>query len=54
VSIEVESSRTVRHTDANHLKVFLSEYADRADGGLVLYAGTESYWIADRVLAVPW
>lgn len=52
--IEVKASRKVTYRDAAHLKVFLAEYADLADGALLLYDGAETYWIADRILAVPW
>jgi predicted AAA+ superfamily ATPase len=52
--IEVKSSRQVRYSDVNHLKVFMHEYADLVSGGLLLYDGTESYWVAERILAVPW
>jgi predicted AAA+ superfamily ATPase len=52
--IEVRSAARVRSADVTHLKVFLDEYRDLAEAGLVLHAGEESYWVADRVLATPW
>ena len=30
------------------------EYPDLAPGGVVLYDGEDVFWLADRVLAVPW
>lgn len=52
--IEVKSSRKAGHRDAQHLRTFLSEYADLAPAALVLYDGAECYWLGDRILAVPW
>lgn len=52
--IEVKSGDRVRAKDTRPLQVFLEEYADLAEGGLVLYDGEDIYWAAERVLAVPW
>ncbi len=52
--IEVKSASTVSMNDIKHLKTFLSEYSDLASGGLVLYDGTETYWMSRNILAVPW
>ena len=32
----------------------MSEYGDRARAGVLLYGGRETYWLNERVLAVPW
>lgn len=40
--------------DANELEAFLDEYADAAEGALLLYAGTEVFPLTERVLAAPW
>lgn len=52
--IEVKSAPRVRTGDLKSLRVFLDEYADLAPAGLVLYDGTETYWVAERVLVTPW
>jgi len=52
--IEVKSGSRLSHRDARHLKVFLEEYSDLAGGGLILYDGEETFWLAEGVLAAPW
>lgn len=52
--VEVKSGRTVSMSDVKHLRSFLTEYADLTSGGLVLYDGTETYWISRDILVVPW
>ncbi len=52
--IEVKASARVVPADGRGLEVFLDEYADASDGGLLLYAGTETFPLTKRVLAAPW
>ncbi|OGA43890.1 MAG: ATPase [Betaproteobacteria bacterium RIFCSPLOWO2_12_FULL_62_13] len=52
--IEVKAAARVRPADARGLEAFLDEYADLADGALLLYGGTETFPITKRVLAAPW
>jgi len=52
--IEVKAGSRLRPADARHVRTFLDEYPDLADAGLLLYAGAETAWIAEDVLAVPW
>ena len=52
--IEVKAASSVRPTDARHLHVFLDEYPDMADAGIVLYDGPETFWLTERVIATPW
>ena len=52
--IEVKASARVSTADARGLEAFLDDYADLADGGLLLYAGTETFPLTRRVLATPW
>lgn len=52
--IEVKASKRVTPADARHLEVFLGEYADLADGALLLHAGDEIFPLTQRVLAAPW
>jgi len=52
--IEVKSGATPRLRDARHLRVFLDEYQDISDAGLLLHDGDRPEWIAPNVLAAPW
>ena len=52
--IEVKPAPRVRLADASGLEAFLEEYADLADGGLLLYDGSETFPLTRRVLAAPW
>lgn len=52
--IEVKSGTRALPADAKGLEIFLDEYADASDGGLLLYTGTETFPLTRRVLAVPW
>ncbi len=52
--IEVKSGATPRLRDARHLRVFLDEYQDISDAGLLLHDGDMPEWIAPNVLAAPW
>ena len=54
IPVEVRSSRTVRVAAARHLETFMGDHGDRVPAGIVVYAGRETYWLTDRVLAVPW
>lgn len=52
--IEVKTSTRALPAHARALETFLDEYGDRADGGLLLYAGEEVLPLTRRVLAAPW
>jgi predicted AAA+ superfamily ATPase len=54
LAIEVKAAARVIPADAKGLEVFLDEYANAADGALLLYTGTETFPLTKRVLAVPW
>lgn len=51
--VEVKSSGQVLPEDARHLRSFLEEYRRQTPFGIVLYGGTRTRAIADRILAVP-
>lgn len=51
--IEVKAATSVGYRHGLHLKTFMSEYPE-AVGGLVLYDGEETFWLSDRILALPW
>lgn len=52
--IEVKAAARAMPADAKGLETFLDEYADAADGALLLYGGTETFPLSKRVLAAPW
>ena len=54
IPVEVKSGRAARVADARHLETFMSEYGDRVPAGVLVYGGSETYWLSKRVLAVPW
>ena len=52
--IEVKTSARVSSRDARGIMAFREEYGKVVHGGLVLYAGTEVFWLSEGVLAAPW
>jgi predicted AAA+ superfamily ATPase len=52
--IEIKAGPRPSLADIKALKLFRREYSDRARAGLLLHAGSESAWLADGILAVPW
>ncbi len=52
--IALKAAARVVPGDAKGLEVFLEEYSDKSDGGLLLYAGDEVFPLTRRVLAAPW
>lgn len=54
VPIEIKAASRVLPADARGLETFLDDYADLADGGLLLYDGTQTFPLTQRVLATPW
>jgi uncharacterized protein len=54
VGVEVKSGAQPTLRDITGLREFLNEYPRTARGGVVLHGGDESYWLDDRILAVPW
>lgn len=54
LAVEVKAGAAPGPRDAEHLKTFCAEYGSDVLGGLVLHGGTESYWLHDRILALPW
>lgn len=52
--VEVKASRNVRFGDSRHLRSFLNEYPTTAHAGLLLYAGDETFWLTEKILAAPW
>ncbi len=54
IPIEVKASARPGGGDVRALEVSRTEYPDRFRGGLLLHAGEDTFWIADRILAAPW
>lgn len=54
VGIEVKSGTQPSLRDLRGLVTFLAEHPRVARGGLVLHTGQESYWLHDKIVAVPW
>jgi predicted AAA+ superfamily ATPase len=52
--IEIKTTAQPSTKDLASMRVFLEEYRDQALGGLVLHTGEQTFWVAERVLAVPW
>ena len=52
--IEVKAGRRPHIGDAAKLRIFLKEYEDLAQAGLLLHTGDETKWLAPNVLSVPW
>ena len=52
--IEIKTTTQLSTRDLAPMRVFLDEYRDQTLGGLVLYTGEQTFWVAERVLAVPW
>jgi hypothetical protein len=40
--------------DVRGLSAFLGEYPRSARGAIVLHGGDESYWLDEKIIAVPW
>ncbi len=51
--VECKTATRPSYSDAAGLRLFLEEH-DEAVGGLLLHGGSETFWIAPRVLATPW
>ena len=54
LAIEVKATERPRHRDAGNLRTFLEEYPRKSRGALLLHTGDETFWIGERILAVPW
>lgn len=52
--VEVKASGRVSSREARGIASFREEYGKQVVGGLVLYTGSESIWLSQEVLAVPW
>ncbi len=53
LAIEVKTTKWPSYRDAVHMRAFLDEYGGRVRGALLLHAGSETFWITEKVLATP-
>ncbi len=53
LAIECKSRERPTLSEAKGLKLFLQEYPNAA-GGILLHAGTETRWLGERILMLPW
>jgi predicted AAA+ superfamily ATPase len=54
LAIEAKSGTRVGHDDAKSIREFREEYGRAFRGGLVLYSGSETFWLSEGILAAPW
>src|SRR5206468_3807937 len=52
--IEVKASTRPTHGDIRHLTTFREQYGRAVRGGILLHAGSETFWLAKEILATPW
>ena len=52
--VEVKATPNPGHSDIRGLRAFREEYRDQFVGGLLLHGGSQTQWISDEILAVPW
>jgi uncharacterized protein len=52
--IEVKTTQVPRLSDARHLLTFRREYRKDSLPALLIHTGSETRWLADGILAVPW
>ena len=54
VGIEVKAGAHPSTKDIQGLRSFLAEHPRQARGGVVVHGGDESYWLDEKIVAVPW
>jgi predicted AAA+ superfamily ATPase len=54
LAVEVKSGTTLAPRDFAHVKQFLDDYGADVRGAVVLKGSERAYWLADRIMAVPW
>jgi uncharacterized protein len=54
LAVEVKAGRSPGPRDAAHLRNFAEMYGKQVHGAILLHGGDDSYWLGDRILAVPW
>lgn len=54
LAIEVKAGGAPAPRDAAHIRSLQQEYGAQVRGGIVLHGGDETYWLGEKILAVPW
>lgn len=54
LAVEVKTTANPNPKDWVHLKRFVQEYSRDVHGALLLHGGTETFRVADRIIATPW
>jgi uncharacterized protein len=54
LAVQVRDSASPGARDITGMKTFFEEQGSAVCGGLVLHTGEESFWLEERILAVPW
>lgn len=54
VGVEIKANGHPSLADVPGLRTFLTEHPKSARGGIVLHGGNDSYWLDEKILAVPW
>ncbi len=54
IPVEVKSRRQLRVSDARHLASFTRDYGEAVPAGVIVHGGRDTYWLTERVLAIPW
>ena len=52
--VEVKAATNPGFGDTRAVRAFREEYRDQFVGGLLLHGGSQTQWMSDEVLAVPW
>lgn len=52
--VEVKAAASPGFADIRGLRAFRQEYRDQFVGGLLLHGGSQTQWMSDEILAVPW
>ena len=54
LSVDVQAPTSPHPPDSRGLRAFQEEYRDQFVGGLLLHGGSQTQWMSDEILAVPW
>jgi uncharacterized protein len=54
VGVEIKAGSHPALADVPGLRTFLAEHPKSARGGIVVHGGDDSYWLDDKIVAVPW
>ena len=54
LAVEVKAAANPGLAETRGLRLFRDEYPERFAGGLLLHGGSDTQWMAEGVLAVPW